>query len=182
MRLNLTFCLPFPFSSASLALHELFQPRCPAFPSSPTHPGRPPPPRTSPPPHPQSSHPQRKNGSRRRHPAPRRRSPLGNQTPRLGMTTTMTNQNQLQFGTCPHRCLFRNHCVEAHLLGLTGDDANFSACLPSDLTLIVTYGHVAARVGTCLRQLQEGDQLEVPPSCPFQLSAQDAADVILVVS
>ncbi len=92
------------------------------------------------------------------------------------------NAEHLRFGSCPHRCLFRNHCVEAHLVGLSGNAARFDACLPVDLRLIVTYGSVCAHVGTCLRRLQEGDQLEVPPSCPLQLSAEEQADVILVMS
>ena len=88
----------------------------------------------------------------------------------------------LQFGTCPHRCLFRNHCVEAHLLGLPGNSESFDACIAGDLTLIVTFGEVRACVGSCDRRLQEGDQIDVPRSCPFRLQAEEAADVILVVS
>jgi glyoxylate utilization-related uncharacterized protein len=88
----------------------------------------------------------------------------------------------LRFGACPHRCLFRNHCVEAHLLGLSGQGQPFDACVAADLTLIVTYGNVCARIGSCMRTLTEGDQVEIPRSSALQLSTEQEADVILVVS
>jgi hypothetical protein len=67
-------------------------------------------------------------------------------------------------------------------LGLPGLGEPFDACVAADLTLIVTYGNVCARIGSCMRKLTEGDHLEIPRSSALQLSTEQEADVILVVS
>lgn len=87
----------------------------------------------------------------------------------------------LEFDGHTHRCLFRNDCVQAHLLALTGERRSYEAILPGNATLIVTFGTACACFGNCVRQLQEGDQVEVPRCCPLRISADDAADVMLLV-
>ncbi len=95
------------------------------------------------------------------------------------MTTAM--QRSIEFDGHTHRCLFRNDCVQAHLLALTGERRSYEACFSGDATLIVTFGTACACFGSCVRQLQEGDQVEVPRSCPLRISAENAADVMLLV-
>lgn len=87
----------------------------------------------------------------------------------------------IEFDGHTHRCLFRNDCVQAHLLALTGERRSYEAIFSGNATLIVTYGTACACFGNCVRQLQEGDQVEVPRACPLRISADDAADVMLLV-
>lgn len=94
----------------------------------------------------------------------------------------MTVMNRgIEFDGHTHRCLFRNDCVQAHLLALTGERRSYEACFPGNATLIVTFGEACACFGNCVRQLQEGDQVEVPRSCPLRISTSETADVMLLV-
>lgn len=88
---------------------------------------------------------------------------------------------KIEFGDHTHRCLFRNDCVQAHLLALRRDLSSYEACLPGNATLIVTYGSACACFDGCMRELREGDQLDIPRSCPLRISAEQEADVMLLV-
>ncbi len=87
----------------------------------------------------------------------------------------------IDFGAHAHRCLFRNDCVQAHLLALTRESRSFEAIFPAEATVIVTYGFACACFGNCVRQLHEGDLVQVPRSCLLRLSAEAEADVMLLM-
>lgn len=89
--------------------------------------------------------------------------------------------NELDFfPDCPQRCLFRNEDVEAHLVGVSGDTQDVSACFSCRATLLVTFGHACVRLGGCALELSAGQQCELPPRCPLRLRAT-AADVLLLL-
>ena len=87
----------------------------------------------------------------------------------------------VQFDGHAHRCLFRNDCVQAHLLALTAERRSYEAIFNGDATLIVTFGAACACFGNCVRQLREGEQVQVPPDCPLRISTEEAADVMVLV-
>lgn len=80
-----------------------------------------------------------------------------------------------------HRCLFRNDCIQAHLLGLTANGTSFESCLSQSATIIVTYGEACARIADQETQLRVGDQVEVPCACSLRLFTYTEADVMLLI-
>lgn len=88
---------------------------------------------------------------------------------------------RVEFDGHAHRCLFRNDCVQAHLLALAGERRSYEACFPCHTTLIVTFGRACACFGGCVQQLREGDQVNIPGACPLRISAEETADVMLLV-
>lgn len=88
---------------------------------------------------------------------------------------------KIDFGNHEHRCLFRNDCVQAHLLGLKTGCRCFEACFLQDATVIVTYGEASARMDGCDHPMRAGDQLEVPHASPLRLFTSSEADVMLLL-
>jgi len=88
---------------------------------------------------------------------------------------------KIDFGDHAHRCLFRNDCVQAHLVGLKTECPCFEACFPQDATVIITFGEASVRVAGHERQLNAGDQLEVPHASPMRLFSTSEADVMLLL-
>ncbi len=88
---------------------------------------------------------------------------------------------KIDFGNHENRCLFRNDCVQAHLLGLKTGCRSFEACFPQDATVIITFGEASARFGGCQHQLRAGDQVEVPHASPLRLMTSSEADVMLLL-
>ncbi|SKA76599.1 hypothetical protein SAMN02745166_00207 [Prosthecobacter debontii] len=88
---------------------------------------------------------------------------------------------RIDFGEHAHRCLFRNDCVQAHLLGLKPDCRCFEACFPASTTVIVTFGEASVRIPGCERELRAGDQLDVPQCSPLRLFTSSEADVMLLL-
>jgi hypothetical protein len=80
----------------------------------------------------------------------------------------------------PQRCLFRNDCVQAHLLGLHRHCPCFEACAHDETTIIVTYGSAAAFLDGAEVALRCGEPLRVPAACPLRLVTDQEADVLLL--
>ncbi len=88
---------------------------------------------------------------------------------------------KIEFGDHEHRCLFRNECVQAHLLGLKSRCRCFEACFSEDATVIITYGEASLRFAGGEHALRAGDQVEVPHASPMRLFASHEADVMLLL-
>ncbi|MEZ5387758.1 MAG: hypothetical protein R3F13_19800 [Prosthecobacter sp.] len=87
--------------------------------------------------------------------------------------------NRLQTGAA-QRCLFRNDCVQAHLLGLDRRCPCFEECVQDETTVVVTYGSAAAFLDGAEVVLRCGERLRVPAACPLRLVARSEADVLLL--
>lgn len=88
---------------------------------------------------------------------------------------------KIDFGDHAHRCLFRNDCVQAHLVGLKSECHCFEACFPQDATVIVTFGEASARISGLDHELRAGDQVEVPHASTLRLFTSSEADIMLLL-
>jgi hypothetical protein len=79
----------------------------------------------------------------------------------------------------PHRCLFCNDCVQAHLLGLDARQPDFSDCRAEPITLIITYGRVHMKTQQGRRTLSEGQSCKLEPGQDSHLNST-SADVMII--
>ena len=78
------------------------------------------------------------------------------------------------------RCLFRNDCVQAHLLGLDHRCPCFEACESQETTVIITFGSADAFLDGRAVPLRTGEHLRVPAACPLRLITNQEADVLVL--
>lgn len=85
------------------------------------------------------------------------------------------------FGCLTNRCLFCNHCLEAHLVGLSEAQSEYQDCLSEPITLLVTFGIVQLDTPDQSRTLREGESIRLPAQTPFHASTLDSADLMLLL-
>lgn len=78
------------------------------------------------------------------------------------------------------RCIFRNECLQAHLLGLRLADGPVAGRFAGALTLVVAYGEADARVEGSFCRLREGQRLSIEPGCDFELRTEAEADLLVI--
>lgn len=79
------------------------------------------------------------------------------------------------------RCLFRNECLQAHLVGLKPADGLVTGRLAGAVTLMVAYGEAEACVAGRIRRLREGERLSVEPECAFELRTEGETDLLVIL-
>ncbi len=80
------------------------------------------------------------------------------------------------------RCLFRNECLQAHLLGLDSRCPCLEFCRAESTTLILTFGSAQVFMDDQEEQiLTEGLAFPVPANRRLRLVAPSAADVMLLI-
>ncbi len=79
------------------------------------------------------------------------------------------------------RCLFRNECLQAHLVGLKPADGPVTGRLAGAVTLVVAYGEAEACVAGRICRLREGERLSVEPECAFELRTEGETDLLVIL-
>tara|TARA_R110002049_G_C8797135_1_gene532246 strand:+ start:229 stop:516 length:288 start_codon:yes stop_codon:yes gene_type:complete len=85
------------------------------------------------------------------------------------------------FGRLSNRCLFCNHCLEAHLVGLSTSQPEYQDCLAKPITLWVTSGIVELETPQENKTFHEGESTHLPAPPPFHIRSKHSADLMLLM-
>ena len=91
------------------------------------------------------------------------------------------DMNAIDFGCHAHRCLFKNECVQAHLVGLKNACRFYEGRFEENALVVVTFGEVAVSNAGNDRDLGAGQTMEVPASSVFRITTSTEADVMLLL-
>ncbi len=79
------------------------------------------------------------------------------------------------------RCLFRNECLQAHLVALKPADGLVAGRLAGAVTLLVAFGEAEACVAGRVCRLREGERLSIEPECGFELRTEAETDLLVIL-
>jgi hypothetical protein len=89
--------------------------------------------------------------------------------------------NSIDFGCRAHRCLFKNECVQAHLVGLKNTCRFYEGRFEEKALVVVTFGEVAVSNSGTDCHLEAGQTMEVPAASVFRITTTTEADVMLLL-